>query len=83
LNSFTIQAPPKAIPSLEAQLAANGFKATGTPDNMTIEGHGCHFAARYDSASQTLTIDVISKPFFIGMGMIQQKLKDAVSACSQ
>lgn len=45
----------------------------------TITGHGVTANYHYDSAKQTLTVDVIHHPFFIPVSAIESQLRGALA----
>ena len=68
------------IDALRVKLAANG--ATITPlsaDDFRVSGHGVTTEAVYDPTALTLTITVISKPFYVSAGMIDSGIKTALA----
>ena len=67
--------------ALRGQLLANHqAEVTGTTEGA-IKGHGVTANYHYDSASQTLSVDVIHHPFFIPVSAIESQLRDAVAGC--
>jgi hypothetical protein len=70
-----------AFNALRAQLLSNHqAEVTGTTEG-TIVGHGVTANYHYDSAGQTLSVDVIHHPFYIPVSAIESQLRDAVAAC--
>ncbi len=63
--------------SLRTQLSGQA-EVTGTTDG-TIAGHGVTANYQYDSASQTLSVDVIQHPFYIPESMIESQLRAALA----
>ena len=44
------------------------------PDHYTIDGHGLTVDAAYDAASETLTVEVVDKPWYVSASMIHDKI---------
>jgi hypothetical protein len=61
-------------------LSTHQAEITGTTDGA-ITGHGVTAKYRYDSASQTLSVDVTHHPFFIPVSAIESQLRSAVDDC--
>jgi len=68
-----------AFNALRTQLLSNHqAEVTGTAEG-TITGHGVTADYRYDSAGQTLSVDVIHHPFYIPVSAIESQLRDALA----
>jgi hypothetical protein len=69
-----------AFNSLRKQLSeANQAVITGMTDG-TITGHGVTANYRYDSSTETLTVDVIHHPFFVPVSAIESQLRAAIQS---
>ena len=77
MNSFNI-APvtSEEIAALIAKLQGQASVVSEAPNRWTVKGHGVTCVASYDEANQTLAVDVVSKPFYVGIGMIESQLKE-------
>jgi hypothetical protein len=56
--------------------------ATVTPRNPSmwrIEGAGIVADAVYDSDAQKVTVTIIDKPFYVSVGLIKQKVMEALA----
>ncbi len=69
-----------AFNALRAQLLSSQAEVTGTTGG-TITGHGVTADYQYDSASRTLSVEVIHRPFYIAESAIESHLRDAVAGC--
>lgn len=66
-----------AFDKLRTQLGTQA-EVTGTTQG-TISGHGVTANYQYDSADQTLSVDVIHHPFYISESMIESQLRAALA----
>ncbi len=57
-------------------------EVSGTTEG-TITGHGVSANYHYDGGKQTLSVDVIHRPFFVPVAAIESQLREAVSGCSK
>ena len=64
----------------EKLVSSHQAEVTGTTEGV-ITGHGVTANYRYDSAHQTLSVDVIHHPFFIPVSAIESQLRAAIAAC--
>ncbi|HEY3841279.1 MAG TPA: hypothetical protein VGL72_32130 [Bryobacteraceae bacterium] len=72
-----------AFDNLRSQLVQNHqAEVTGTTQG-TITGHGVTANYRYDSAGQTLSVDVIHHPFYIPVSVIESQLHSAITGCQK
>lgn len=55
-----------------------GTEVTGTSEG-TIKGKGVTANYRYDSVQQTLSVDVVERPFFIPVSAIESQIRDAIA----
>lgn len=62
----------------EQLLSTHQAEVTGTTDGV-ISGHGVTANYCYDSASRTLSVDVVHHPFFVPLSAIESQLRDALS----
>lgn len=70
------------LAALREKLLSNHQAAvTGTTEGV-ITGHGVTANYHYDSANQTLSVDVIHHPFFIPVSAIESQLREALSGCT-
>jgi hypothetical protein len=57
-------------------------KVQTEPDGtVDISGAGIEAEARYDSARQLLTVDLIDKPVFLTVDLIRQQIQSALLRC--
>jgi len=63
-------------------LADHRTEVTGTTEG-TIKGHGVTANYHYDSTQQTLSVNVIHRPFFIPLSAIESQLRTAVANCQK
>lgn len=69
-----------AFNSLRTQLvSSHQAEVTGNTDG-TITGRGVTANYHYDSAGQTLSVDVIHHPFYIPVSSIESQLRDQLAA---
>jgi hypothetical protein len=66
----------------EKLLSIHQTEVTGTTEGA-ITGHGVTANYHYDSANQTLSVDVIHHPFFIPVSAIESQLREAIAGCRQ
>ncbi len=66
----------------EKLLSNHQADVTGTTDG-TITGHGVTADYHYDSANQTLSVDVKHHPFFMPVSAIESQLREAVAGCQK
>ena len=64
---------PAQFEKLKAELAT---QAKVTAD--TITGHGVTANYRYDATAQLLTVDVVKKPFYVPIGVIEGQLRESI-----
>ena len=65
--------------ALRTKLATTqGTEITGTTEG-TIKGKGVTANYRYDSVQQTLSVDVVRRPFFIPASTIESQIRDAIA----
>jgi hypothetical protein len=61
-------------------LSTHQANVTGTTDGI-ITGHGVTAGYHYDSANQTLSVDVKHHPFFIPVSAIESQLRQTIANC--
>lgn len=69
------------VPLTEAQFAAaaqrlqaNGVNLTGTTGTLSRDG----ITARYNYANGVLTIEILDKPFFLPVGVIESQMRSYI-----
>jgi hypothetical protein len=74
---FTIPATLDQVKNLQSELASHGTScsqdATG---KYLISGHGISANATYDG--NVLSVNILHKPFYVSIDMIQNGIKDAL-----
>jgi hypothetical protein len=73
------------LASLRTLFVANGGTQiaqpnANTPDEQILKSHGVEVKATYNPEAQTLTVVVLSKPFFVPMELIESELDKALHA---
>jgi hypothetical protein len=75
MTNLTFTATPQQIENLLGQLKASGTQITQhTATDFGIEGHGIKAEATY--ADPTLTVAILSKPFYIPVSAIQNGIQE-------
>ena len=65
----------------EKLLSTHQTDVTGTTDGV-ITGHGITANYHYESANQTLSVDVKQHPFYLPVSAIEHHLRETVLNCS-
>lgn len=72
--------PPDRWERLKSALLAKAGIAI-LSDHGTADGHGIQLAYDYDAAGQTLTLQTLSKPFYLSEAVVDQKIHEFVEGC--
>jgi hypothetical protein len=62
----------------EQLLSSHQAEVTGATEG-TITGHGVTATYQYDSAKETLTVEVKHHPFFISVSAIESRLRETIA----
>lgn len=77
-QTFTVT--PDQYSALQVQVAKAGLVISG--DSGQDSYKGCTVSWLYDPTAQTLTMQCLSKPFFVSCGYVNGKIKEWVSGIS-
>jgi hypothetical protein len=84
MKTFTYtNVTPAEVLAVRAHLVAGGAAIT-TPapdpgDAFHVEGHGIKADAVYDAATQTLTVTVVDKPWWMKISIIDSGIKEGLA----
>jgi hypothetical protein len=80
-TAVTFQGVTQAVKDcLSAKLLQDGISGP-IGDSGQLAGHGVTISYTWTVADATLTVNVVSKPFFISCGTVTGAIHDALSAC--
>ena len=68
--------------ALREQLVSSHQAEVAGTDDGTITGHGVTAEYHFDSANQTLSVNVKHHPFFIPVSAIESQLREAIDKAS-
>jgi hypothetical protein len=71
MTMLTIPMTDAQFAAVSARLAKNGIEVSGTSGTLTKDG----VTAKYEHVGDTLNVDVVDRPFFLPLSMIEGRLK--------
>jgi hypothetical protein len=72
---------PQVFLKLKQELSKYAKITTDPNGDLEISSHGIEAEARYDSSNQTLTVDLLDRPWFVTVSDFRRQLEAALLKC--